>query len=90
MAIQIAFTPNQAEQEARSKIASREEEKKALASSMQRLKAAVQVGTVDKLLAEKLVDVLSRRVREGMMNRLEAAKAINYLIANNKVNVAMD
>lgn len=81
---------NQAEQEARSKIASREEEKKALASSMQRLKAAVQVGTVDKLLAEKLVDVLARRVREGMMNRLEAAKAINYLIANNKVNVAMD
>lgn len=57
---------------------------------MQRLRAAIQVGTVDKLLAEKLVDVLSRRVREGMMNRLEAAKAINYLIANNKVNVAMD
>ncbi|MBS5507524.1 MAG: hypothetical protein KHX31_02705 [Akkermansia sp.] len=81
---------NQAEQEARSKVVSREEEAKALASSMQKLKAAVQAETVDKLLAEKLVDVLSRRVRAGTMSRLEAAKAINYLIANNKVNVAMD
>lgn len=81
---------NQAEQEAQSKIASREQEAKALASSMQRLKAAVKAGTVDKLLAEKLVDVLSQRVREGTMTRLEAAKAINYLIANNKVNVVMN
>lgn len=81
---------NQAEQEARSQIASREEAAKALKASMQRLKATVQAGTVDKLLAEKLVEVLSQRVRQGTMTRLEAAKAINYLIANNKVNVVMD
>lgn len=81
---------NQAEQEARSRIASREEEAKALKLSMQRLKAAVQAETVDKLLAEKLVDVLSRRVRAGTMTRLEAAQAIQYLVANNKVNVVMD
>lgn len=81
---------NQAEQEARSKIDPREEEVKALKASMQRLNAAAQTGKVDKLLAGKLVDVLAGRVRQGTMSRLEAAKAINYLIANNKVNVVMD
>lgn len=81
---------NQAEQEARSKIASREEEARALKASMQRLNAAVEAGKVDKLLAGKLVDVLAGHVRHGTMNRVEAAKAIDYLIANNKVNVVMD
>lgn len=81
---------NQAEQEARSKIASREEEEKALTAARQRLKVAVQAETVDKLLAEKLVEVLSQRVRQGTMTRVQAAEAINYLIVHNKVNVVMD
>ena len=48
---------------------------------------AVKQGKVDKVLATKMVKVLSLRVKQGKMNRREAAGAIDYLILNNKVNI---
>ena len=81
---------NQAEQDARAKISSREVEQKALLGAMQKLKLAVEAKKVDDILAGKLVEVLSRRVKQGTMSRMQAAEAIKYLIANNKVNVTLE
>ena len=81
---------NQAEQDARAKISSREVEQKALLGAMQKLKLAVEAKKVDDILAGKLVEVLSRRVKQGTMSRMQAAEAIKYLIANNKVNVPLE
>ena len=57
---------------------------------MQILKLAVEAIKVDDILAGKLVEVLSRRVKQGTMSRMQAAEAIKYLIANNKVNVTLE
>lgn len=81
---------NQAEQETQSRIAAREMEVQALNGSLRKLKLAVQAKKVDDVLAGKLVETLSRRVRRGTMDRMQAAEAIKYLIANNKVNIVMD
>lgn len=77
---------NQAEHEAQSKIA-REEEAQVFRASLSRLQEAVKQGRVDKVLADKMVKVLSLRVKQGIMNRREAAGAIDYLILNNKINI---
>ena len=77
---------NQAEHEAQSKIA-REEEAQVFRASLSRLQEAVKQGKVDKVLADKMVKVLSLRVKQGIMNRREAAGAIDYLILNNKINI---
>lgn len=77
-------------QETQSRIAAREMEVQALNGSLRKLKLAVQAKKVDDVLAGKLVEALSRRVRQGTMNRMQAAEAIKYLIANNKVNIVMD
>lgn len=77
---------NQAEHEAQSKIAG-EEEAQVFRESLSRLQEAVKQGKVDKVLATKMVKVLSLRVKQGKMNRREAAGAIDYLILNNKVNI---
>lgn len=77
---------NQAEHEAQSKIA-REKEIQVFRESLSRLQEAVKQGKVDKVLADKMVKVLSLRVKQGIMNRMEAAGAIDYLILNNKVNI---
>lgn len=42
---------------------------------------------MDKVLAVKIVKVLSMRVKQGTMNKRQAAGAIDYLIINNKVNI---
>lgn len=42
---------------------------------------------MDKVLADKMVKVLSLRVKQGIMDRREAAGAIDYLILNNKINI---
>ena len=77
---------NQAEHEAQSKIA-REEEAQVFRASLSRLQEAVKQGKVDKVLADKMVKVLSLRVKQGIMDRREAAGAIDYLILNNKINI---
>lgn len=77
---------NQAEHEAQSKI-TREEEAQVFRASLSRLQEAVKQGKVDKVLADKMVKVLSLRVKQGIMNRREAAGAIDYLILNNKINI---
>lgn len=77
---------NQAEHEAQSKIAG-EEEAQVFRESLSRLQEAVKQGKVDKVLATKMVKVLSLRVKQGKMNRREAAGTIDYLILNNKVNI---
>lgn len=77
---------NQAEHEAQSKIA-REEEAQVFRASLSRLQEAVKQGKVDKVLADKMVKVLSLCVKQGIMDRREAAGAIDYLILNNKINI---
>lgn len=77
---------NQAEHEAQSKIA-REEEAQVFRASLSRLQEAVKQGKVDKVLADKMVKVLSLRVKQGIMDRREAAGAIDYLILNNEINI---
>ena len=57
---------------------------------MQKLKLAVEAKKVDDILAGKLVEVLSRRVKQGTMSRMQSAEAIKYLIANNRVNVTLE
>lgn len=59
---------NQAEHEAQPKIA-REEEAQVFRASLSRLQEAVKQGRVDKVLADKMVKVLSLRVKQGIMNR---------------------
>ena len=77
---------NQAEHEAQSKII-REAEAQALRQALLRLQEAVKQEKVDKVLAVKIVKVLSMRVKQGIMNKRQAAGAIDYLIINNKVNI---
>ena len=72
---------NQAEHEAQSKIAS-EEESQALRQSLLRLQEAVKQEKVDKILK-----VLSVRVKQGTMNKRQAMNVIDYLICNNRVNI---
>lgn len=80
---------NQAEHEAQSKIA-REEESQALRQSLLRLQEAVKQEKVDKILADKMLKVLSGHVKQGTMNKRQAAGAINYLIRTNKVNIQLN
>ena len=56
-------------------------------ASLSRLQEAVKQGKVDKVLADKMVKVLSLRVKQGIMDRREAAGAIDYLILNNEINI---
>ncbi|MCD8062172.1 MAG: hypothetical protein LUE13_07545 [Akkermansiaceae bacterium] len=57
---------------------------------MQKLKPAVEAKKGDDILAEKLVEALSRRGKQGTMSGMQAAEAIKYLIAHNKVNVTLE
>ena len=64
-----------------------EHEAQVFRASLSRLQEAVKQGKVDKVLADKMVKVLSLRVKQGIMDRREAAGAIDYLILNNKINI---